>query len=296
MNKKKIVAVFAATAIATTLSLGVSAQTEEQSYVYFIAEKSVLGQGLTVEPVKVPVNEGDKGIDIVKKAAEIEYSDTGYGPYITAFKDTDTGAEVPKVIKDACTSWGTRAKDGYLSAYDYTSESGWSYFINDEYASVGIGDYVPVNGDVIRFSFTVYGYGADLGVDNSSGGGAAALVTPESKAELTRLAADCENKESEEYKNAVAVLGNLTATKDDVAKAVDGLKAPAETTAETEATVPETEAPETEASATDVIGDSENPGESNATDNTGTGVTLPLAGVGISAVALIGAYILKRNK
>lgn len=230
MKTKRFAAAACTAALLGTLAVNAGAEKTPNGYVYFIAEKSVLGQGLTVEPVKVPYFDGEKGIDIVLKAAEIDYSQSDYGPFITGFKDEDNGAAVPEIISSACEGWGGRYKDGYLCAYDYTPESGWSYFFNDEYAMIGIGDYVPSDGDVIRFSFTVYGYGADIGIDNSSWGGAAALITPAAKAELTKICADTADKDSDEYKNAVSVLSNLTATQDEVDTAAAELKAVNENT------------------------------------------------------------------
>ena len=122
-----------------------------------------------------------------------------------------------------------RTQEGYLSNYDYTAESGWSYFINDDYAQVGIGDYVPTDGDVLRFAFTVYGYGADLGVDNSSWGGAAALVPATNKAELIRLCAELKDVETDDeafqyvYTAAMEALAIYNVPQEEIDNAVAGL-------------------------------------------------------------------------
>lgn len=320
MNNKRIAAIAAAAVMVGGLSFGAYAEApDEASYVYFIAEKSVIGQGLTVEPVKVELKAGEKGIDIVKKCAEIEYTDGDWGPYITAFKDTDTGAEVPEIIKEVCPEWGTRSKEGYLSAYDYTAESGWSYFVNDEYAMSGIGDYEPQSNDVIRFSFTVYGYGADLGVDNSGWGGAAALITPPEKAELTRLAADCEDKDSDAYKTAVSVLGDLTADKAAVDEAVKALKDSSEIGKSDEISEPESsdtessdvESSEVESSIDDTKGDDDKgdaSSEESKTDDSSavigdtennvppTGVGLSVTATAITALIAVSAFAVLKKK
>ena len=176
MRTRNIVSAVAAAAVAfSAVSFSVSAEENTTGYVYFMAEKTTIGQGFTVEPCKVAIHEGDTGLDLLKNAAEVLTEDTGYGAYVTAFADEDLQTEVPEAIKAVCPEMTGRNAEGYLSALDYTAESGWTYFVNDEYAQVGIGDYIPADGDVVVFSFTVYGYGADLGVDNSSWGGAAAL-------------------------------------------------------------------------------------------------------------------------
>ena len=224
MKAKTLVTAFLAAALLGTASMSVGAE-ETNGTVTVVAEKSTLGQGFVIEPVRVEIHDGDTGIDIVKRAAELSGAevlsdDTGYGPYVTAFSDSDDSeVKLPAEIAAVVTELTDRTAEGYLSAYDYTPESGWSYFVNDEYAMVGIGDYVPADGDVIRFSFTVYGYGADLGVDNSSWGGAAALITPAAKADLTRLCAQFDSDDEAElakYADAMAVLADYGATQEEV--------------------------------------------------------------------------------
>lgn len=88
----------------------------------------------------------------------------------------------------------------------------------------------PADGDVVVFSFTVYGYGADLGVDNSSWGGAPALKEQVKTAELVKLFAD--NKDllngSDEQAYAFTAAGEALAqyesTQEDVDNAVDRLE------------------------------------------------------------------------
>ena len=150
MKKAKILAVFAAAATAAATSLCVFAQPAEKGTVYFAAVKSTIGQGVCVEPVAVPFYEGDSGIDIVKRAADVTVVESEYGDYITAFKDADNGADVPEEIKVVCPEMTGRSTEGQLTALDYTPESGWSYFLNGEYAQVGISSYEPADGDVVE--------------------------------------------------------------------------------------------------------------------------------------------------
>lgn len=235
MNLKKIISAVSAAAVAV-VSAGVMAafaSAEENTpagYVYFMADKTVIGQGFVTEPAKVPFYEGDKGVDIVNRAAEVLTEDSGYGAYITAFADEDNGNDVPAQIAEVCPDMSGRSSEGWLSAYDYTPESGWTYFINDEYAQVGIGDYEPADGDVLHFAFTVYGYGADLGVDNSSWGGAAALKDQIKSAELVRLLADNSAMLEEGdaaayiYTAAMEALAQYEATQEDVDNAVSSMQ------------------------------------------------------------------------
>lgn len=227
MKLRRIVSAVAAAAVAASAaSFCAFAEGEAPAgYVYFMADKATIGQGFVVEPTKVPYYEGETGIDVVERAAEVVNEDTGYGAYITAFADEDSEGVVPDAIAEVCPEMTGRNAEGYLSAYDYTSESGWTYFINDEYAQVGIGDYVPADGDVLYFAFTVYGYGADLGVDNSSWGGAAALKPMANKAELIKLCAESKDADVDEdvYTAAMEVLAAYESAQEELDAAAESL-------------------------------------------------------------------------
>lgn len=229
MKLRKLISAAAAAALAMSAA-SFCAFAEENTpagYIYFEADKITIGQGFTVEPVKVPFYEGEKGIDVVNRAADVISEDTGYGAYITAFADADIETTVPDAIAAVCPDMTGRNTEGYLSAMDYTTESGWSYFVNDEYAQVGIGDYVPADGDVMRFAFTVYGYGADLGVDNSSWGGAAALDVAGKRAELIKTCADAADGYTQNYTyvGAMEVLAQYEASQDEIDTAAEALRA-----------------------------------------------------------------------
>ena len=222
MKARKLLAVVAALGASAAISLSAFAEPAAKGTVYFAAVKSTIGQGVCVEPVKVPFYEGEGGIDVVKRAAEVTVQESEYGDYITAFKDEDNGAEIPSEIKAVCTDMTGRNTEGMLSALDYTPESGWSYFLNGEYAQVGISDYTPADGDVLEYRFTVYGYGSDLGQDNSSWGGAAALVPSVNANELIKAAAEADMT-LPEYKSAVEVLGKFGASQSELDAAAKAL-------------------------------------------------------------------------
>lgn len=227
MKLRSIVSAAAALAAAFgAVSVCASAEETPEGYVYFMADKSVIGQGFVTEPEKVPFYEGESGLDVVKRAAEVLTEDSGYGAYITAFADNDNGNDIPEAIAAVCPEMTGRTAEGYLSAMDYTPEGGWTYFLNDEYAMVGIGDYIPADGDVMCFEFTVYGYGADLGIDNSSWGGAAALKPLTNKAELIRLCAEGRDADIDEniFNWAMEALAIYESTQEDINAAAKALK------------------------------------------------------------------------
>ena len=290
MRTRNIISAIAAAAVAfSAVSFSVSAEEEPAGYIYFMADKTTIGQGFTVEPEKVPFFEGETGLEVVERAADVLTDDTGYGAYITAFADTDLETEVPEAIKAVVPEMTGRNTEGYLSALDYTAESGWTYFVNDEYAQVGIGDYVPADGDVVVFSFTVYGYGADLGVDNSSWGGAAALKEATKKAELVKLCAEAADADVDEYvfTGAMEVLAQYEATQEDIDNAADGLTAALNSTAEAAAT-------EDTADSTAEVSDDASAGTDTDKGSPSTGVEG--AAVAFAVVLLAGAGIALSKK
>lgn len=237
MNFRRIISGIAAAAV-TISAASVCALADEApaGYVYIMADKSAIGQGFAAQPAKIAFYEGETGLDVVKRAAEVLTEDSGYGAYITAFADNgEEEVQLPGAVAEVVTELSGRITEGYLSAMDYTPESGWSYFVNDEYAQVGIGDYAPADGDVICFEFTVYGYGADLGVDNSSWGGAAALKPMLSKAELIRLCAEGSEAPVDEdtYNSAMEVLADYESSQEDIDNAAELLSAALNAIAET---------------------------------------------------------------
>ena len=128
MNFRRTISAAAAAAVAfSAVSFSAfAADNEPAGYVYFMADKTTIGQGFTVEPEKVPFYEGENGLDVVKRAADVLSEDTGYGAYISAFADTDLETEVPEAISAVCPEMTGRNTEGYLSALDYTAESGWT--------------------------------------------------------------------------------------------------------------------------------------------------------------------------
>ncbi len=275
MKTAKFFAAVTAFAAAAAVSLNAFAEPAAKGTVYFAAVKSTIGQGVCVEPVAVPFYEGDGGIDVVKRAAEVTVQESEYGDYISAFKDTDNGAAIPDEIKAVCPEMTGRNTEGQLSAFDYTPESGWSYFLNGEYATVGISGYTPADGDVLEYRFTVYGYGSDLGQDNSSWGGAAALVPAVNAKELIKAAANAD-KTLPEYKSAIEVLGKFGAAQSELDAAAKAL---------TDAAAPAPETPDS----------SEQTSAPDTANNVETGVESVAAVFGVAVLAL-GAAAVSRKR
>lgn len=108
-------------------------------------------------------------------------------------------AKVAEYIKKAATSKITEEgyKDGkYLGEFDYCEKSGWMYSIadrmtgNPSFPGVGAADWRLSDGEVMRWQFTVWGYGADLNADNSAWGQPSITGNSGDKTELTVMIAE----------------------------------------------------------------------------------------------------------
>ena len=128
-------------------------------------------------------------------------------------------------------------KDSKLGEFDYNNWSGWMYSTgdsdNDDYPSfpgVGASEYRMINGEVMRWQFTCYGYGADLNADNSAWGTASVVPELGNKSELTwEVAAlrketeDAELEKDENFVKAIAVLEDPAATQSEIDAAYQAL-------------------------------------------------------------------------
>lgn len=82
---------------------------------------------------------------------------------------------------------GEGANDGSLGSFDYTEYSGWMFTVNHVMPDVGADDFVLSDGDVIRWQFSIEGWGADLGLGVEQGFWTDPLFEQADKSELIRL-------------------------------------------------------------------------------------------------------------
>ena len=108
-----------------------------------------------------------------------------------------TKAQVAEYIRNYA-DWKTDGyKDGkYLGEFDYCDKSGWMYSIadretgNPSFPGVGAADWRLSDGEVMRWQFTVWGYGADLAADNSEWGQPSITGDSGDKTALTVMVAE----------------------------------------------------------------------------------------------------------
>ncbi|WP_456698135.1 fibronectin type III domain-containing protein [Aeromicrobium sp. P5_D10] len=166
------------TTLALVLGLAPAAQAASDISVYVTFEGYNIGQGYYVEPVKVTVPEGSTAAAVTESVLDetshqftaLDAGDTSSaGWYLSGVKGFDKGtANVPSYItsQPGFELTGTDG-DAYLGTPDYNSMSGWMYTVNNVTAQVGAGALTLHDGDVMRWQFTLYGYGCDLGLADS---------------------------------------------------------------------------------------------------------------------------------
>lgn len=162
--------------------------------------------------------------------------------YLAKVQGWDKGyLNVPQVLFDGMDKQGfdlndyleDESGDGYLGEFDYSFMAGWMITVNDEMLPVGTGQYLLSEdhtsepefqdlGDdlVIRWQFSLYGYGTDLGY-SSEWSGPALFERATNKAELYRRYALCED--ANKKKLVKNIMLELAPDEDDVEESIDYL-------------------------------------------------------------------------
>ena len=170
----------------------------------------------------------------------LEYTMTGNwdsSAYISGVKGLDKGTlNIPSIITEnggPSNEENDGSNDAYLGEFDYSYMSGWMVTVNDFMIDVGCASWLLTdkgnaqkcqnygNTYVVRWQFTLWGYGADLGVD--TGWGMPSYFKGANRGLLYTqyaLSTDAKAKAA-----ALSVMENLTATQGEVDTALATLKA-----------------------------------------------------------------------
>ena len=209
--------------------------------VYASVEKFTVGQGYLIEPTEVSFEAGETYADIIEKLLKAngytyDAQNTGMGFYLAEIDHADSGVlNIPQCISNMSEDAPTNDKhksNPYkdtqgLGEFSYSNYSGWYYFVNNENPGLGMGGVKASDGDVVRYQFTLYGLGADLGdKPNDQTGGIKALELP-NKDSVTKnlalmrqiLAKDDKADPEGIYKNVLKIVTNMDSTKEQFAQA-----------------------------------------------------------------------------
>lgn len=212
---------------------GVKANAAEGGTVYASVEKFTIGQGYLIKPTAVRFNSGDTYADIIVrllKANGYTYEATkSMGFYLAYINNADSGVvNVPKCIQNMPDDTLPKNKIEQGSLYEdtkglgehsYNRSSGWFYFVNNVAPDVGMSGIKAKDGDVVRYQFTLYGLGADLGSTGKNEYGIKPLQLPNRDSITRKLAVMAQNPSYKQnpawvaaYNQAIAAAANLDTT------------------------------------------------------------------------------------
>lgn len=218
--------------------------TADQVTVCLTVEKFTLGKGYTIEPTLIKVPKGTRVSKIVTdRLGQGNYENTGTidsSFYLAQIKDGDPGTgeipDCPQYIKAAIAAKGgtlDAQDDGWLGEFDFYNMSGWMISVNNKFINTSASDALVDEGTVMRWQFTVYGYGADL-AEPQDWSSAEPLVVAANKDALTWRVAEINamsdkasvlsyGENQKKYDDALALLKNIESKQTDVDAALANL-------------------------------------------------------------------------
>ena len=205
-------------------------------------ERFTLGQGYFIEPEEVPIYAGDTGADLLDRVlggpdAYETKENSSYGFYLAVIKNADAGVlDIPMYIQEMSGYRVTNEQnDGNkhypgLGEFSYSEKSGWMYMVNNTFPQQGMGYYIPKDGDVVRYQFTLWGTGKDVG-DKYDGSG----IFIANRDALTKYIAEFNGRADKDvllsiqhiqdaYDNAMKIIQDLTLDQSSVDSALAYLK------------------------------------------------------------------------
>lgn len=233
---------------------GIKAQAADGGTVYASVEKFTLGQGYLIKPTAVKFKSGETYADIIKRlltANGYTYNASvgSMGFYLSSIDNADSGVlNVPKCIqnmpdddlpKNKIEMDNPYKKTKGLGEFSYCRYSGWYYFVNNVAPSVGMAGVKAQDGDIVRYQFTLYGVGADLGDTGAEeNGGAKALKLPDRLSITKKLAIMSQNPAYKQnsiwvtaYNQAIQVTSNMDSTQAQIKAAESKLPTASQITA-----------------------------------------------------------------
>jgi len=196
--------------------------TPEDITVYISFEGFNLGHGFYIEPTPMTVPAGSNAMrpthDLLTQRGHT-FAPGGFLDNISGF---NRGFINPPPYITIQLDEAHAVEGGILGALMFSGESGWMVTVNHRMLDVVAADWIVQDGDVLRWQFSVQGFGADLGITEEYGGWGGELYTHADKTELIRaLFTDVANPGA--IPAALDVIINPLATAEDVAAALAAL-------------------------------------------------------------------------
>ncbi|MFR9060588.1 Ig-like domain-containing protein [Eubacterium callanderi] len=219
-----------------------SVQAQEAGTVAVSVERFTLGQGYFIEPEIVSFHAGETVKDLLDQilgGSDNYYvkESSGFNFYLSGIKNADSGElNIPYYIQEASgftitnevNSGNSRFPD--LCEFAYGENAGWMYSVNNTFPKTSMQNYVLKDGDIVRFQFTLWGIGKDIG---DAGSGTTPIKIANRDALTNRIAQikSSDNFEGllskghiqEAYDNAMRILIDLSQSQSRVDQALEYL-------------------------------------------------------------------------
>lgn len=194
---KRLLAAFVTLMLLLGCMAGIVGAAQPAGYIILSIEKLTLGQGFIFEPQRVPYYDGEtmaQVLDRVLTEQGREYHSTGSltdGFYLAELEDPDRPGianTVPAYIYDMWSALkagnpslrSISDKDTmdpeFLGEFDYFSQSGWMYSVNNVFLPVGAASCYAADGLVVRWQFSLVGLGGDLGGNSTTAAGSRSFM------------------------------------------------------------------------------------------------------------------------
>ena len=143
--------------------------------VYISFEGYNLGHGFYIEPTAITVPAGSTAEvptrQLLTQRGHTFSGDSPSGFFLDNISGLNRGyINPPEYISKRITLANHVEEGGYLGAFMFSQYSGWAITVNHFLINLGADAWQLNDGDVIRWQFSVYGLGADLGVLDGFGG------------------------------------------------------------------------------------------------------------------------------
>lgn len=160
-----------------TIYKGEEGQEEPAGSISISIEAGTVGLGTILPATSIDYYQGEQLSSVVLRLLQnsgFDWRNDGSatsGFYLKAIGrgGITSGAAIPEDLMAHLTEVNCQLSGhdaNWLGEFDFTMSSGWMYFVNGEYMSIGMSGYFPADGDEVRIRFTLYS-GADLGVGDS---------------------------------------------------------------------------------------------------------------------------------
>lgn len=156
-----------------TIYKGEDGQQEPEGTITLSIEAGTVGLGNLLGPEAVEYYQGESMASVLLRVLDengfdwrnIGEANSGFYLRSIGRSGLTAGAAIPEELLAHLTevnSQLTEHDNDWLGEFDFTMDSGWLYFVNDEYMNNGMSAYFPADGDVVRLRFSLYA-GADVG-------------------------------------------------------------------------------------------------------------------------------------